>query len=69
MSKVTIYRFRGYDITIGQSVVSPRWGTLEAIKALNPMCEPLLNTATEVDTSVVDSDHPGLTIRGYEPSE
>jgi hypothetical protein len=30
MSEVTIYRFRGYDITRGQSIVSPRWGTLEA---------------------------------------
>jgi hypothetical protein len=65
VSKVVIYRFRGFDIIRGESIVSPRWGTLEAIKAARG--EAILRTATEVDASAVDTDEPGMTARGYEP--
>ena len=65
MSKVVIYRLKGYDITRGESIISPCWGTLEAIKAVRG--DAILGTATEVDASVVDTDEPGMTDRGYEP--
>jgi hypothetical protein len=48
-------------------LVSSRWGTLEAIKSVR--CEPIMSTATEVDASVVATDEPGLTERGYMPAE
>ena len=67
MSKVTIYQFKRFDIIRGESLVSRRWGTLEAIKSVR--CEPIMSTATEVDASVVATDEPGMTERGYMPAE
>ena len=39
--------------------------TLDAIKARKGV--PIMESATDVDVSVVDTDEPGLTVRGYEP--
>jgi hypothetical protein len=67
MNKVTIYRFRRYDIQVGTMVLSPRWGTLEAIKAVRGTA--MVDTAIEVDSAIVDTDEPGMTTRGYHPSQ
>jgi hypothetical protein len=66
MSKVTVYRFRDYDATVGAMVLSPRWGTLDAIKAVHGSA--ILTTAKEVDAWAVDTEAPGMTVRFYKPS-
>jgi hypothetical protein len=65
MSKVVIYRFRVYDIVRGESIVSTRWATPQAIKRARG--EAILSTPMEVDASVVDTDEPGMTARDYDP--
>jgi hypothetical protein len=63
MAKVTVYRFRVYDVTNDEMKQSTRWGTAERIKEISgQIC---LDTATEVDESEVNSDIPGLTKRGW----
>jgi len=61
---VTIYRFRLYDINTDESRTSRRWATREAIERIHG--EVLTDTATEVDASVVDTDIPGMTERGFD---
>jgi len=66
VAKVTIYRFDAWDQIAGEMKVSTRWGTREAInKLVNGRV--LEETATEVDESVVASDIPGLTAKGWKP--
>jgi len=65
MSKVTIYRFRKYDIQSDGNQISRRWGTREAIERI---CgEVMEETETEVDASAVITDIEGLTVRGFDP--
>jgi hypothetical protein len=65
LNKVTIYRFRLYDITADEPHTSRRWATLEAIERIHG--EVLEDTATEVDAAVVSSDIPGMTERSFNP--
>jgi hypothetical protein len=60
----TIYRFTVYDIQSDESRLSRRWGTLIGIKTANG--QPLLETATEADASIIGRD--GLTERDYNPN-
>jgi len=65
LSKVTIYRFRKYNIGSDGYDVSRRWGTREAIEHV---CgEVLEDTAVEVDEAAVATDIEGLTVRGFDP--
>jgi hypothetical protein len=62
----------GEGYTVGRKrvrrlILSPRWGRSRRSRPVK--CEPLLDTATEVDSSAVHSDMPGLTIVDYEPPE
>ncbi|MGH7119098.1 MAG: hypothetical protein ACREFP_08950 [Acetobacteraceae bacterium] len=66
MSKVTIYRFQVWDVLNDQVRTSHRWGTREAIHEI-AHGRVLEETATEVDESVVRSDIPGFTVRGFTP--
>ena len=63
MNKVTIYRFRFYDIGNDEMTTSRRWGAREAIKH-----EVLENTAVEIEVDAVESDIPGLTEWDYVPA-
>jgi uncharacterized protein with FMN-binding domain len=65
MSKVTIYRFKLYNITIDESRESRRWATLEAIERIHG--EVLKDTATQVDASAVATDEAGMTVVGFDP--
>ena len=65
MSKTLIYRFRLYDIGNDENRISRRWGTLEAIARVHG--EALMDSATEVDLSVVGAEIPGLTERNFDP--
>ncbi len=65
MTKVTVYRFRLYDISTDENRQSRRWATLKAIERI---CgEVLKDTETEVDASVLDSN--GMTERDFNPHE
>ncbi len=64
--KVTIYRFRMYDMSSDEFRFSRRWGTREAIEAIRG-AEVQLDTAVQVDASEISSDVPGLTNRGFNP--
>jgi hypothetical protein len=65
MSKVTVYRFRDYDIATDEMKISRRWGTREAIQSIG--AEVLEETCTEVNESVLKSDIAGFTDRGFDP--
>jgi hypothetical protein len=65
LSKVTIYRFRLYDITTDGNRESRRWATREAIERIGG--EVLEDTATEVEASAVATDIDGMTVRGFDP--
>ncbi len=66
MDKVTIYRFRSYDIREDQIRTSRRWGTREAVKEI--ACgEVIEDSAIEVDATAIESDIPGMTVIGYDP--
>lgn len=65
MSKVTIYRFKIYDIRNDEYHRSLRWAALEAIKSVGGVA--LRDTAAEVDSSVVGPHIPGMTERGFNP--
>ena len=65
VSNVTVYRWRAYDISSDEKRESRRWATREAVEKLGG--EVLEDTATQVDASVVDTDIPGMTERGFDP--
>jgi hypothetical protein len=65
VGKVTVYRWRIYDIVCDGSRTSRRHGTLEAMKRCHG--EPIEGSAVEVDTSAVETDEPGLTAIGFDP--
>jgi hypothetical protein len=66
MSKVTIYRFRVYDIGSDGMKTSRRWGTRKAIEQI-ARGEVLEDTAVEVEADAVESNIPGLTERDFDP--
>jgi hypothetical protein len=66
MSKVTIHRFRLYDIKTDSFCTSLRWATKEAVDSVRG--EIIDGTATEVDASVVGREIPGMTEREYRPN-
>jgi hypothetical protein len=66
VSKVTVYRFRKYDIGTDEHQVSRRWGTLEGIESVRGTV--IEDTATEVDASAVGAEIPGLTSRNFQPN-
>lgn len=66
VSKVTIYRFRKYDIGADEHQVSRRWGTREGIESVRGTV--IEDTATEVDAAVVGAEIPGLTERDFRPN-
>jgi len=57
MSKITVYRYQVYDVTIRKSAVSPQWGTREAIERVRG-AKVWEETATEVD--VLDLNKDGM---------
>lgn len=67
MNTVTIYRFKVYDSSNDELRESQRWGTLGAISKI-PLAQPIEGTAIDVDASVIQSDVPGLTAKGFWPA-
>lgn len=65
VSKVTVYRWRIYDIVSDEKRESRRWATREAIKKLGG--EVRDHRAAQVDPSVVDTDIPGMSEGGFDP--
>ena len=65
MAKVTVYRFKKYDIESDHEKKSRRWGTREAIEAIDGAV--LEDTATEVDEAVLGREINGLSDIGYDP--
>jgi hypothetical protein len=66
MNKVTVHRFKIYDISNDEWKVSRRWATQEGI---DRVCgERIDGTATEIDSELVDSEVPGMTAKNYDPN-
>jgi hypothetical protein len=66
MDKVTIYRFRTYNVATDEIKVSTRWATPEAILRI-AHGEIIESTALEVDSTVLESDIEGMTVRDWMP--
>jgi hypothetical protein len=62
----TIYRFTVYNIATDQVQKFKRWGTAEAIGSIGGAI--LMDTATEVDPSVLSSTLVGMTEPGFNPA-
>ena len=65
MPKVTVYRFRLYDIRSDQTIVSRRMGTSVAIERARG--EPIDDSALEADVSELDPAEDGFTPIGWRP--
>jgi hypothetical protein len=65
MGKITVYRFKKYDISNDENRQSRRWATREAIERIGG--EVLEDTATEVDPSAVGTEIDGMTERNFDP--
>jgi hypothetical protein len=65
MAKVTIYRFKSYDIAKDEIKTSRRWGTKAAIEEVGG--QPLTETAVEVDSLILGSEVVGMTERDWWP--
>jgi hypothetical protein len=65
VSKVTVYRFRRYEIAEDGYRVSRRWATREAIERVR--CEILKDTAVEVDAAVLGGEIEGMTEINFNP--
>ncbi len=63
--RVEIYQFKMYSVEKDKSVLSRRWGTRSGIEAVGG--QVIWESKTLVDKSALDSDIPGLTVRGYKP--
>ena len=63
--RIAIYQFSMYDITSDTKIQSKRWGTESAISENNGSI--IRETQVLVDSSVTESDIPGLTKPGYMP--
>lgn len=66
MSRVTVYRWSKYDISIDETRVSRRWGTREAIARHNGTV--IETDCAEVDASQIGTDVEGMTARGFNPN-
>jgi hypothetical protein len=66
MEKVTIYRFKTYNVATDEIKVSTRWATPEAILRI-AHGEIIESTALEVDASILGSDIEGMTVRDWMP--
>jgi hypothetical protein len=66
MSKVTVYQFTKYDISVDGNRKSRRWATREAIERVGG--DVLEDTATEVEAFAVASDIEGMTCDKLRPS-
>ena len=65
LGKVTVYRFRVYNIQSDESRLSRRWGTLQGIRSVGGREEP--DTGVEVDETAVGGEIFGLTSRDFDP--
>jgi hypothetical protein len=65
MSKVTVYQFTKYDISVDGNRKSRRWATREAIERVGG--DVLEDTATEVEAFAVASDIEGMTVINFDP--
>lgn len=65
LGKVTVYRFKKYNIAMDMSQESRRWATREAIARV--FGEVLEDTAIEVDEAYLSSDEPGMTASAFNP--
>jgi hypothetical protein len=63
--KITVYQYMVLDPVGVEKRKSRRWGTREGIESLKDFVEILEDTATEVDTSSVDS--LGFTKLDFDP--
>jgi len=64
--KVTVHRFRMYDVSADEWRTSRRWGTREGIEAIRG-AEVISGTAVQVDPSEVNSGIDGLSRIGFDP--
>jgi hypothetical protein len=65
MGKVTIYQYQMLNTSLGEPRKARRWGTREAIEGLKGSAEIFEDTATEIDSSAVDSI--GFTALDFDP--
>jgi hypothetical protein len=65
MSRVTVYRWRKYDIVMDENQKSRRWATLDAIERAGG--EPVDYVGCEIDEAELDPSTPGMTPRGWTP--
>jgi hypothetical protein len=66
MGKVAVYRFKSYDIANDEIKTSRRWATKAAIEEVGG--QPLLESAAEVDSSILGAEVVGMTERDWWPS-
>ena len=64
-SRIEIYQFTVYDITLDKSITSKRWGTLSAIESVRG--QVARESKILVNASATRSDIPGLTEIGFVP--
>ena len=65
MAKVTVYKFKIYDIANNDHRISRRYGTAEGIQRVRG--EVLEQTAVEVEEALVGEEVEGLTLRDFNP--
>ncbi len=63
MAKVTVCRFKVYDITKGESFVEPRWATRETIGRIKGA--DIIEPCIEIDETLLNGS--GYTERDFEP--
>ena len=66
MARVTVYRFRVYDVLSDQMRLSRRMATRESINGI-ARGEVLEKTAVEVEDSAVGTEIPGMTAIDFRP--
>ncbi|MGH8184656.1 MAG: hypothetical protein ACREPH_13445 [Rhodanobacteraceae bacterium] len=54
MSKVTVYRFKVWDVSKDEYIISPRAAPMDLIK--RQRWQPLMKIAIEVESSALDHD-------------
>jgi len=67
MGTVTVYRFKKFDIVSDCFQFSRRWGTPEAIAAVD--CTIIREQSAEVDVSVLGPEIPGMTAMDFNPHQ
>jgi hypothetical protein len=56
MAKITVYHFKCFDIKTGQYHTPPQMTTLDKIPTLHTSCEPIMETAKEINDSMLDQE-------------